>query len=72
MYYIVNQWIIQIYIVIYKTVKIQFCPSFVPQIFEGLFLSLLCPSGTSGDKNDHLQGIKHRNTKIYKEIIDEI
>ena len=53
--------------------KNQFCPPFVPQTLEGLnFLSLLCPSGTSGDKNAHFQGIKHSNTKIYKEIIDEI
>ena len=68
-----NQWITQIHIVINKTVKNQFCPSFVPQTFEGLiFLSLLGPSGTSGDKNDHFQSIKDRNTKIYKEITDEI
>ena len=45
----------------------------MPQALEGLiFLSLLCPSGTSGDKNDHFQGIKHRDTKIYKETTDEI
>ena len=32
--------------------KNQFCPSFVPQTLEGrIFLSLFCPSGTSGDKN---------------------
>ena len=54
--------------------KKQFCPLVcAPVTLEGrIFLSLLCPSGISGDKNAHFQGIKHSNTKIYKEIIDEI
>ena len=38
--------------IIYVIIKIQFCPSFVPLALEGrIFLSLFCPSGTSGDKN---------------------
>ena len=36
LYHIVYQWIMKIHIVINKTVKKQFCPSFVPQTFEGL------------------------------------